>query len=150
MVQKCTLFNFRDSELWILVNLGLKSYSNFVKLKFRTSKIVKIKFFDSLNSLKFDFTSNLSGGKLIKFQQSQALTSHFESFWSIVLWRNISKGEMSSYLSSFYRYLRGAWMSLHVDRLPTHVLSAILQVISCYFTKTASRIALAILLNVLP
>merc|ERR1712018_761969 len=25
------------------------------------------------------------------------------------------------------RYLRGAWMSLHVDRLPTHVLSAILQ-----------------------
>ena len=27
---------------------------------------------------------NLSGSKIIKFQQSQALTSHFESFWSIV------------------------------------------------------------------
>ena len=26
----------------------------------------------------------MSGGKIIKFQQSQALTSHFESFWSIV------------------------------------------------------------------
>ena len=23
---------------------------------------------------------------MIKFQQGQALTSHFESFWSIVLW----------------------------------------------------------------
>ena len=27
---------------------------------------------------------NLSGGKIIKCQQSQALTSHFESFWSII------------------------------------------------------------------
>ena len=26
------------------------------------------------------------------------------------------------------RYLRGAWLSLHVDQLPTHILSAILQV----------------------
>ena len=37
-------------------------------------------FLDCLNSPKFDFTQNLSGGKIIKFQQSQALTSHFESF----------------------------------------------------------------------
>ena len=35
-------------------------------------------------SPKLDFTQNLSGGKMIKIQQSQALTSHFESFWSIV------------------------------------------------------------------
>ena len=26
------------------------------------------------------------------------------------------------------RYLRGAWMGLHVDKLPTHIISAILQV----------------------
>ena len=41
-------------------------------------------FLDRLNLPKLDFTQNLSGGKIIKFQQSQALTSHFESFWSIV------------------------------------------------------------------
>ena len=39
---------------------------------------------DRLNSPKFDFTQNRSGDKIIKFQQSQDLTSHFESFWSIV------------------------------------------------------------------
>jgi len=43
-------------------------------------------FMDRLNSSKFDFTQNLSGGKMIKLQQNQALTSHFESFWSIVDW----------------------------------------------------------------
>ena len=41
-------------------------------------------FLDCLNSLKCDFTQNWSGGKIIKFQQIQALSSHFESFWSIV------------------------------------------------------------------
>ena len=41
-------------------------------------------FLDRLNSPKFDFTQNQSGSKIIKFQQSLALTSHFESFWSIV------------------------------------------------------------------
>ena len=41
-------------------------------------------FLDPLNSPKCDFTQNQSGGKIIKFQQSQALTSHFEIFWSIV------------------------------------------------------------------
>ena len=43
-------------------------------------------FLDSLISPKFDFMQNRSGGKIIKFQQSQALTSHFESFLSIVNW----------------------------------------------------------------
>ena len=43
-------------------------------------------FLDCLNSPKFDFTKNRCVGKMIKFQQSQALTSHFESFWSIVPW----------------------------------------------------------------
>ena len=41
-------------------------------------------FLDRLNWPKFDFTQNWSGGKIIKYQQSQALTSHYESFWSIV------------------------------------------------------------------
>ena len=41
-------------------------------------------FLDHLNSPKFDFTQNRSGSKMINFQQSKALTSHFESFWSIV------------------------------------------------------------------
>ena len=26
------------------------------------------------------------------------------------------------------RYLRGSWMALHLDKLPTHIISAILQV----------------------
>ena len=26
------------------------------------------------------------------------------------------------------RYIRGAWLGLHVDRLPTHIISVILQV----------------------
>ena len=41
-------------------------------------------FIDCLSLSKFNFTQNLSGGKMVKFQHSQALTSHFESFWSIV------------------------------------------------------------------
>ena len=41
-------------------------------------------FLDCLNYPKCDFMQNRSGGKIIKFQQSQTLTSHFEIFWSIV------------------------------------------------------------------
>ena len=44
-------------------------------------------FLDRLKSPKFDLTQNRSGGKMIKFQQSQALTSHYESFRSIVKWQ---------------------------------------------------------------
>ena len=47
-------------------------------------KLPKMTFLERLNSPKLDFTQNWSGGKIIKFQQSQALTSHFESFWSMV------------------------------------------------------------------
>ena len=35
------------------------------------------------------------------------------------------------------RYLRGAWCQLHVDRLPTHILSVILQV--CIQNKGADQ-----------
>ena len=45
----------------------------------------KMTFLDCLNSPKIDFTYNQTDGEMIKFQQSQALTSHFESFWSIVV-----------------------------------------------------------------
>ena len=38
-------------------------------------------FLDGSNSPKFDFMQNQSGSNIIKFQQSQALTSHFESFY---------------------------------------------------------------------
>ena len=47
-------------------------------------KLPKMTFIDRLSSPKLDITQNRSGGKMIKFQQSQALTSHFERFWSIV------------------------------------------------------------------
>ena len=66
----------------ILLNLSLK----FTKFQSSESlKLPKMTFLDRLNLPKNDITLNLSGGEMIKFQQSQALTSHFESFWSIVL-----------------------------------------------------------------
>ena len=54
-------------------------------------KLPKMTFLDLLNSPKLDFTSNQSGDKIIKYQQSQALTSHFESFWSILYRNNDSR-----------------------------------------------------------
>ena len=47
--------NFWDSELWILVNLGLESCSNLLKSKFRTSKIVKINIFGPFVFTKIGF-----------------------------------------------------------------------------------------------
>ena len=43
--------SFRDSEIWILLNLGLESCSNLLNSKFRTSKIAKNDIFGS-----FEFT----------------------------------------------------------------------------------------------
>ena len=48
-----------------------------------------------MNSPKFDFAQNLSGGKNIKFQQTQALTSQFESFWSIVQMLTVHWGHIA-------------------------------------------------------
>ena len=68
----------------------------------RTSKIAKMTFLNRLNLPKFSFTENQRCSKIIKFQQSQALTLHFESFWTIV--HRFQKGEnlydMKSYGSS--------------------------------------------------
>ena len=47
-------------------------------------KLAKLTFLVRSRSPKLDFTLNLSGSKMINFQKSQALTSHFESFWSTV------------------------------------------------------------------
>ena len=61
------------------------SRPKFTKIKSSESlKLPKMTFFDRLNLPKFDLKQNRSGGKIIKFQQSQAITSHFERFWSIV------------------------------------------------------------------
>ena len=61
------------------------SSPNFTKIQSSESlELPKITFLVGLNLPKFDFTQNLRAGRMIKFQQSQALTSHFESFWSIV------------------------------------------------------------------
>ena len=43
-------------------------------------------------------------------------------------WANV-KLSSNATVYGIRRYLRGAWLGLHVDRLPTHVLSAILQVL---------------------
>ena len=73
------VLNFDFSEL------GKFQVPNLTKIQSSESlKQPKMTFLDRLNSLKVDFTQNLSGSKIIKLQQSQALTSHFESFWSIV------------------------------------------------------------------
>ena len=47
--------NFRDSELWIWVNLGLESCSNLLKSKFRTSKIAMNDFFGLFEFAKIGF-----------------------------------------------------------------------------------------------
>ena len=65
--------------------LGKFQIPNLPKIQSSESlKLPKMTFLDSLNPLTFDFTQNWSGGKIFKYQQSQSLTSHFESFWSIV------------------------------------------------------------------
>ena len=66
------------------MNLRLEKWSNLLNQNSELLKLPQMTFLERLNLPKFDFTQNLSGSKMIKIQQSQALTSHFESFWSIV------------------------------------------------------------------
>ena len=63
-------------------------FSKFEQLS--SPRFTKIQSSESPKLPKMTFTKIwfhvfLSGSKMIKYQQSQALTSHFESFWSIVL-----------------------------------------------------------------
>ena len=67
-----------------LVNLGLESCSNLLKSEFKTSIIDKNDIFRPLKFAKIEFHVKSEWWEMIKFQ-SQALTSHFESFWSIVI-----------------------------------------------------------------
>ena len=73
-----------------VLNFDLSKFEQLLSLKFTKfqssefKKLPKMTFLNRLNSPKLDFTQNQSGGKMIKFQQRQSLTSHFESFWSIV------------------------------------------------------------------
>ena len=75
--QRFWMLNFGKFWTWKLLKL-IKNQNS------ETLKLPKMTFLECLNAPKLDFTQNQSGGKIIKFQQSQALTSHFESFWSIV------------------------------------------------------------------
>ena len=72
------------SFLAILDTLNLKVARIYQKSKIRTSKIGKNVIFGPCEFAKISFHINRSGGKMIKFLQGLALTSHFESFWSIV------------------------------------------------------------------
>ena len=57
MVQNVFFDNFRDSELWILVNFGLESCSNLLKIKIQTSKIAKNDIFELFELAKIWFHS---------------------------------------------------------------------------------------------
>ena len=71
--------NFRGSQFWFLVNLSDFQVPNLPKIQSSESlKLPKMTFLDRLNSPKFDFTQNRNSSKIIKFQQSLALTSNFE------------------------------------------------------------------------
>ena len=74
----------------VVLNFDFSQFEQLASPKFtkiqssESLKLQKITFLDRLTSPKFDFTQNRSGGKIIKYEQGQALTSHFERIWSIV------------------------------------------------------------------
>ena len=98
-------------------------------------------FLDRLNSPKFDFTQNQSDGKIIKYQQSQALTSHFESFWSIVhsfVVSYVIRANMYPILNDFLPKIH-AFVPKNIDHyilfLCNQVNLPFFQTHSCGFTK---------------
>ena len=52
---KMSFLAILDTELWILVNVGLESCSNLLKSKFRTSKIAKNDIFELFDFTKIGF-----------------------------------------------------------------------------------------------
>ena len=60
-----------------------------------------------------------------EMQLRRSLVKHLKPILQVWSQQKLSS-EMTVY--GIRRYLQGAWLSLHVDRLPTHVFSAILQV----------------------
>ena len=78
-------------SFWAILEVLNFEFSKFEQLpsskftknsKFRVSKIAKNDIFGLFDYAKIFFQVKIN--KIIKFQQSQALNSHFESFWSIV------------------------------------------------------------------
>ena len=45
---------------------------------------------------------------MIKFQQSQALTSHIESFWSIVSWEH--------WINQSHNHLQATWQPQGIEK----------------------------------
>ena len=77
--------------IWEVLNFDFSKFEQlsspkFTKIQSSESKIAKNDIFGPFWFTKIWFHIIWSGGKMINFQQSQALTSHFESFWSIVVW----------------------------------------------------------------
>ena len=77
-VQICHFCNSRGSEFWFLVNLTIFHVPNLPNSKFWVSKIARNDIFGPFEFVKIGFHVKL------ECQQSQALTSHFEHFSSIV------------------------------------------------------------------
>ena len=75
--------------IWKVLNFDCSKFEQlsspkFTKFQSSESKIAKKDIFGLFEFAKIWFYTNWSGGEINKFPQSQALTSHFESFWSIV------------------------------------------------------------------
>ena len=122
---KSNFYAFKLSKMSFLallevVNFDFSNFEQFFNSKFtqfqnsESLKLVKMTFLDCFNSPKLDFTYNLSDGKIIKFQQSQALTSHFESFLSIVQYLPMKASPVppAAALSSFSRLQFLSWLEI--------------------------------------
>ena len=83
-VQKCHFLaileshKFQFGEFWTWKLLKFTKNQNSEPLT-----LPKMTFLKCFNS-PFNFKQKWSGSRIIQFWQTQALTSHFESFWSIV------------------------------------------------------------------
>ena len=73
--------NFEFLYIWAIEIAEIYKNLNSEPLKLEKKTI-----FELPNLWKLISRKSLSSSKIIKFQQSEALTSHFESFWSIVRW----------------------------------------------------------------
>ena len=70
------------------------------------------------------FLDHLSCGKIIKFQQSQALTSHFESFWLHSANLIFEKKRMFSFRAL---YLMISILQPHLEILAHRIQTSVLQ-----------------------
>ena len=80
-VQKCHFWQFRQSELWNLVNLGLKVVQIYQKSKFRTAKIGKNNIFGPFELGKIRFHVKSEWGYN---DQSSTKSSLNFTFWKFL------------------------------------------------------------------